>query len=288
MSSEIISNCRLMGKNIRVSIVGNELRILEKKAFRYRISEVHFLSDIEKYDLVDSKLILFFKDGRLVLEECDNLEGIKSVLDEIMRIREEERRREEAKREIVDKALQDFERIAVFVRDVLPAFLELFNALSNKPDFDVARGKANNIVSLGVKEAEEIVRELEKYNIYTAYNKALNLIKKLYEDLRNQEFLGNEELRILSLKALDLGVLLNKIIAEITSGKEFYEDLERVRKLYEEIVEVKPDIPAHPRVEQVYDFIEDYLEKTREKYREIAYQVAEKIIRTRESSSTSN
>ena len=288
MSSEIISNCRLMGKNIRVSITGNELRIFERKAFRYRISEVHFLSDIEKYDLIDSRLILFFKDGRLVLEECDNLEDIKSVLDELMRIREEERRREEAKREIVDKALQDFEKIAVFVRDVLPAFLELFNALNDKPDFDVARGKANNIVSLGLEEAEEIVRELEEYNVHTAYKKALDIIRKLYDDLRNQEFLGSEELRILSLKALDLGVLLNKIIAEITSGKDFYEDLERARKLYEEIVEVKPDIPAHPRVEQVYDFIEDYLGKTREKYREIAYQIAEKIIRERELSSTSN
>ncbi len=288
MSNEVLSNCKLMGKNIRISIAGNELRVLERRAFKYRITEVHFLSDLESYDLMDSRLTLIFRDGRLVLEECDNIEGIKSILDEIMRAKEEERRKEEAKREIVGKALEDFDKIATYVRDILPAFLELFNALNGKPDFDVARGKANNILSLGVDEAEEIVRELEDYNVYTAYKKSLDLVRKLYDDLRSQEFLGSEELRILSLKALDLGVLLNKIVAEITSGKEFYEDLDRARKLYEEIIEVKPEIPAHPRVEQVYDFIEDYLKKTREKYREIAYKIADRIVRERESSTTSN
>ncbi len=288
MSNEILSNCKSMGKSIRISIVGRELRVLERKTFKYRITEVHFLSDLESYDIIDSKLILIFKDGRLILEECGNLEEIKKVLDKIIRIKEEELRREEAKREIVDKALEDFDKIATYVRDILPSFLELFNALSGKPDFDTARGKANNIISLGVNEAEEIVKELEDYNVYTAYRKSLEIVRKLYEDLRKQKFLGNEQLRILSLKALDLGVLLNKVVAEISSGKEFREDLERARKLYEEIIEIKPEIPPHPRIEQIYDLIEDYLKKTREKYREIAHKIAEEIIRERELSTTSN
>ena len=287
MSNEVISNCRLMGKNIRVSIIGNELRILERKAFKYRITEVHFLSDLESYDLVDSRLVLLFRDGRLVLEECDNLEEIRSILDEIMRIKEEEKRREEAKREIVEKALEDFDRIALYVKDILPAFLELFQALSDKPDFDIARGKANNIVSLGVEEAEGIVKELEKYNVYTAYKKSIELARKLYENLRQQEFLGSEELRILSLKVLDLGVLLNKVIAEANLGRPFYEDLDRARKLYKEIIEVKPEIPEHPRIEQIYDFIEDYLKKAREKYKEIAYKIASRIIEEQSSTTSS-
>lgn len=277
-----------MGKGIRVSIVGDNLRILERKTFRYRVTEVHPLSSLESYNLIDSKLVLIFRDGRLVLEECDNLEEIKRILDNIMYIKEEKLRIDEARREIVDKALEDFDKIVTYVRDVLPAFLELFSALSGKPDFDTAKGKAINILSLGVGEAEKIVRELEDYNVHAAYETSIKIVRKIYEDLRKQEFLGDEQLKTLSLKTLDLGVLLNKVIAEISAGKEFHRDMDRVRKLYEEIIELKPKIPEHLRVEHVYDLIEDSLRKARERYYEIAYKIADRILRERRLSTTSN
>ncbi len=264
--------CIYNDKRVILVITNGKLQLVEKKFLSRQIVLEVELSKIEKVEFSNGTLTYILEDGTtLSLNNCSRVEGIVEYSRKIVEEKITSRRIREREKKLFGKALEVFSSIKELVVDVYPAIVEVARLLKDIPDYEEAIGKANHLASL-VEEATEIVRALRVYDSIRAHKLLIELSRKLYDDAVSKvKDMGlGRDIEEYLLKTLDLGILLNTIIAKIYAGMDYSSDMEKAKVLVKELIGSEPGFPKTPRPEHLYDKLSTIIDRIEGKFKEIA------------------
>ncbi len=275
--------CTYDNRRVTLTIVDSRLQLVEKKFISKHVVLEIELNQLEEVSISNGSLIFTLDDGStLSLLNCQNVENIVEYAKRIIEEKAINKRIVEYEKKLYSKALEAFYDIKRLVVEVYPAIVDVARMLRDIPNYEGAIGKANHLASL-VDEAADIVRALRAYDSLKAHRLLVELSKKLYEDtiFKIREVDLGKDVEEYLLKALDLGVLLNVLIAKIYVGKNYKDELEKAKILTREVAGFDPGLPETPRPEHLYDKLSNVMDRVEEKFKELAKSKAhEEAVRT--------
>lgn len=270
------ATCTYRRKSVVLELGDGLLRVIERRMFGVKTLLEVELKSIEEMDFKEGRLRLKLETGEIIeLEGCENISGIIDTIEGVLQEKELERRKAKLARELYGRAMEIYGGVKKLLGEVYPAIIEVARYLKDIPDYNNVIGKANHLASI-VDGADEIVRALRVYDPIRAHRLLVELSQKLYykalEEARSNPL--GDNIVDYTVKLLDLGVLLNTVIAKIYAGEEYGKELGEARKLIQELLGIDPGIPDQPRPEQLYGKLSLILDKAEEKYRELARKLA--------------
>lgn len=270
------STCTYRGRDVVLELGADSLRIVEHKLFSTKVLLEVELKNIEEVSFGDNRLRLRLEMGEIIeLENCKNVDEIIDVVNKVLQEKEIEKKITKLANELYGRAMEIYDKVKRLLGEVYPAIIEVARYLKGIPDYDNVIGKANHLASI-VDGADEIVRALRVYDPIRAHRLLVELSQKLYSEILEEAKsnpLGNNIIDY-TVKLLDLGVLLNTIVAKIYAREKYDKELGEARRLVQELLGIDPGIPDQPKPEQLYNKLSLILDKAEEKYRELARRLA--------------